>query len=103
MIEVASTARKASQGATSSQPPGLGRSARPARDVCPTLRSASAACPHALARSDPPNLARKLLGEPQVAIRPARDAERLAALIGHTDPVLATSYENPPNPSLAMR
>jgi hypothetical protein len=65
-------------GATASiPPPGLGRGARPPGDL-PALCLSAAACPLALARSDPPNLARELLGEPEVAIRPGRDAERLA-------------------------
>src|SRR5258707_5784247 len=73
-------------GATASiSPPGLGNRARPPGDL-PCPGSAAAACPHALARSDPPNLARELLGEPEVAIGPARDAERLAARIGHPAP-----------------
>src|SRR5258708_6119339 len=55
----------------------LGRSARPTEDP-PALCSAAAACPYALARSDPPNLARELLGEPEVAIGPGRDAPRPA-------------------------
>ena len=50
----------------------------------PALRSAVAACPHALARGDAPNLAPNLLGEPQVAIRAARDALRPATGRGDT-------------------
>jgi len=61
-------------GATASiPPPGLGRGARPPGDL-PALCLSAAACPLALARSDPPNLARELFGEPEVAIRPGRDA-----------------------------
>ncbi len=56
-----------------------GRSTRPGQaDACPGLRSAAAACPHALARGDTPNLARILLDEPEIAIRPGRDASRPA-------------------------
>ncbi len=43
------------------------------------LRSAAAACPHALLRGDPPNLVPPVLGEPDVAIRAGRDALRVAA------------------------
>ncbi len=39
-------------------------------------RLIAATCPHALARSDAPNLVGELLGEPEVAIRPGRDGER---------------------------
>lgn len=51
------------------------RGVKPIKDP-PALRSAAAVCPHALARGDAPNLGRELLGEPEVAIRSGRDAER---------------------------
>ena len=65
----ASCARAASPGAASGQPP------------CPALRAATAACPHALARGDAPNLVPIELGEPDVTRvgGPGRDAQRLAA------------------------
>src|SRR5260221_6880182 len=55
------------------------------------LRCAAAACPHALLlRGDAPNLVPPVLGEPDVAIRPGRGAERPAPLrravaLGGTD------------------
>src|SRR6266568_2778654 len=48
----------------------------------PALRSAAAACPHALLRGDAPDLVPIELGEPEVAIGPGRDALRFATARG---------------------
>ena len=71
-------------GTASIQPPGLGRSARLTGDPL-ALRSAAAACPYALLRGDPPNLAHILLGEPDVAIWAGCDAIRSAIGRGDTE------------------
>ena len=71
-VLTASHAREASPASASREPPGLGRGTRPPEDPS-ALRSAAAACPHALARGNVPNLARKDLGEPEVAIGSGRD------------------------------
>ena len=42
------------------------------------LRSVAAACPHTLARGNAPDLATGNLGEPDIAIRPGRNARRSA-------------------------
>jgi hypothetical protein len=47
-------------------------------------RTKGAACPHALLRGDAPDLVPLELGEPQVAIRPGRDAQWLAAKFSPT-------------------
>ena len=65
-------------GAASSQTPDRqGRTASQG-SACPALRSAAAACPHTLLCGDPPDLACKDLGEPEVAIRPGGDVVRPA-------------------------
>src|SRR6266487_2398559 len=65
--------------------------------ACSTLRSAVAACPHALLRGDPPNLAHILLGEPEVAIRPGCDALRSALGRGDTEPGEAAAGRDAPD------
>src|SRR5258708_36708433 len=53
----------------------------------PTLRSAAAACPHALPRGDASNLARILLGEPEAnrVAGPGRDTLRSAQGCGDAE------------------
>ena len=46
--------------------------------LCPALRSSATAYPHTLARGDTPDLATGNLGEPDIAIRPGRNARRSA-------------------------
>ena len=65
--------------------------------ACSTLRSAVAACPHALLRGDAPNLAHILLGEPEVAIRPGCDALRSALGRGDTEPGEAAAGRDAPD------
>jgi hypothetical protein len=66
------------------------------------LRSAAAACPHALLRGDPPNLVPPALGEPDVARvnRPGRDAHRNA--LGRGDGELGDGVRFGPGGSTAQ-
>ena len=64
---------------------------------CHALRSAAAACPHALLRGDAPNLAPLALGEPQFAIRPGRDEPRLATGCGDVEKGEAAAGRHAPN------
>src|SRR5215469_1270653 len=76
-------ARKAEPAAASLSLLGLGSGSRPARHP-PALRSAAAACPHALLRGDAPDRVDVThadidkLGEPQGPIRPGHDPVRQA-------------------------